>query len=173
MNKFGLTHLAIGKMILVLGMMGILGVGVYFVWQRTSLSPSASESEIVQVYFGNSVLSENSLMCDQVFGVARQIEVANDPLSESLDLLLQGVTDEETALGYFSGISVPTRLVSLELVGDEAVVTFGHELTAVSSGACRVTLIRAQIEQTLKQFSDVKQVKIRIDGVPDEEVLQP
>ncbi len=40
------------------------------------------------------------------------------------------------------------------------------------SGSCRFQSIRAQIEQTLKQFPTVREVVISIDGRTDE-ILQP
>jgi len=39
-------------------------------------------------------------------------------------------------------------------------------------GSCRVTAIRSQIEQTLKQFSTVQSVIISIDN-RTEDILQP
>jgi len=49
---------------------------------------------------------------------------------------------------------------------------FSEELRAVA-GSCRVLSIRAQIEKTLEQFSEVSSVRISIEGGDPAEALQP
>jgi len=49
---------------------------------------------------------------------------------------------------------------------------FDEQLEFQVGGSCRVSAIRAEITQTLKQFSTVKEVVISIDG-RTEDILQP
>jgi spore germination protein GerM len=53
-----------------------------------------------------------------------------------------------------------------------AKVDFNEQLEYEVSGSCRVSAIRAQITETLKQFPTVKEVIISIDG-RTEDILQP
>ena len=56
------------------------------------------------------------------------------------------------------------KLNNLAIIDGVAHADFSIELAANPGGAMRVTLIRAQIEQTLLQFSTVNNVSITIDG---------
>ena len=53
-----------------------------------------------------------------------------------------------------------------------AYVDFDEQLEFQVGGSCRVSAIRAQIIQTIKQFSTVKDVIISING-RTEDILQP
>lgn len=66
-----------------------------------------------------------------------------------------------------------TRLESLKVSGGTATVVFSPELQNYGGGSCNVQAIRSQIEQTLKQFSSVKNVVISVVGKTAAETLQP
>jgi hypothetical protein len=53
-----------------------------------------------------------------------------------------------------------------------ATADFSQEMRAYAGGSLRVTLIRQQIEQTLRQFSTVQEVRIAVEG-ETEGVLEP
>jgi len=53
-----------------------------------------------------------------------------------------------------------------------ATADFSREIEAYGGGSLRVSLLRQQIVQTLKQFPTVKQVVIAVEG-ETETVLQP
>jgi hypothetical protein len=72
-----------------------------------------------------------------------------------------------------SAISPDTKLVSLKVSGGTATVVFSRELESYGGGSCNVAAIRAQIEETLKQFSTVDRVVISVEGKTPEESLQP
>ncbi|HLZ07881.1 MAG TPA: GerMN domain-containing protein, partial [Chloroflexota bacterium] len=56
------------------------------------------------------------------------------------------------------------KLLRLNIVNGVAMADFSKEMRAFDGGAARVTLLRQQITQTLKQFSTVKNVRISIEG---------
>lgn len=66
-----------------------------------------------------------------------------------------------------------TQLISLSVANGVAKVVFSKELENYGGGSCNVTAIRAQIEQTLKQFSSIRQVEISVEGKTAAESLQP
>ena len=63
------------------------------------------------------------------------------------------------------------RLKDLRIVDGVAYADFSGEILAHHGGAAQVLLMRAQIEQTLLQFSTVSQVVITVEGQPD--MLEP
>ncbi|MFZ2682273.1 MAG: GerMN domain-containing protein [Patescibacteria group bacterium] len=134
------------------------------------VEPSVSE---IQVFFSNTQRDPGAVNCEQVFPVTRAITPTVAVAKEALDQLLSGVMAVEKSEGYISNLASGARVESLVVADGEATVTFSNELATGLAGSCKVTAARAQIEATLRQFSSIQSVVIRIDGVPDEEVLQP
>jgi spore germination protein GerM len=79
---------------------------------------------------------------------------------------------EEKARGLLTEIPPGTKLRKLVLEGGKARASFSEELDRDVAGAARVTTIRRQIEQTLRQFPEVDEVVIEVAG-HGEDVLQP
>ena len=90
----------------------------------------------------------------------------------SLLELLKGPTSAEKSKGASSQIPEDTKLNSLRLSGTIAYADFNYGLDAGVAGSCRVQAIRAEIENTLKQFLTIYNVVISIDG-RTEGILQP
>jgi spore germination protein GerM len=65
-----------------------------------------------------------------------------------------------------------TKLNSLIIKNGVATVDFNTKLTDGVAGSCKVGAIRAQIEETLKQFPTITDVTISVNGV-SEGILQP
>jgi spore germination protein GerM len=63
-------------------------------------------------------------------------------------------------------------LRKLTIADGVATADFSKEMQAYGGGSLRVSLIRQQIEQTLKQFATVRKVVIAVEGQTDG-VLQP
>ncbi len=64
------------------------------------------------------------------------------------------------------------RLLKLTITDGVALANFSAELNAYGGGSARVSLIRNQIEATLRQFPSVREVVIAING-QTEGILQP
>lgn len=92
----------------------------------------------------------------------------------AISLLLQGPTEKERKLGFNTAIPDKTKLVNTNIKAGKAYVEFNKELN-VGGGSTYVTLIRDQIEQTLKNLRCLKitDVEIGIQGMSIDEVLQP
>jgi|GEM_PF-2182633 len=132
---------------------------------------------VVDVYFPNSKLDPDHLDCSVVFPVRRAIRAdaegdVGDDGRATLEALLKGPTDEEKAAGYFTSLPEDVALESFTMAKATARADFSEELRAVA-GSCRVLSIRAQIEKTLEQFSEVSSVRISIEGGDPAEALQP
>jgi len=134
-----------------------------------TLQKSFSDSMVVKTYFGNNI---TEVSCDTVFYAERRIQKTQAPAGVALEQLLSGPTNLETRAGFFTTISPGVKVQSLVITDGVAKVDFNGELQKGVAGSCKVTAIRAQIEETLKQFSTVKSVIISIDG-KTEDILQP
>ncbi|MFA4873561.1 MAG: GerMN domain-containing protein [Patescibacteria group bacterium] len=131
------------------------------------------DTTTVRAYFGNDKMNPGAFDCALVFGVEREAPKAPQIAREALDELLKGPTDTEKGEGYFTSIndSVEVEKLTIDAQGT-ARVEFSPRLEEAVGGSCRVTAIRAQIIQTLKQFPTVKEVVISING-RTEDILQP
>ena len=87
-------------------------------------------------------------------------------------MLLLGPTENEKQNGYFTTISPGVKIQSLAIERGIAKVDFNETLEFQVGGSCRLAAIRAEITQTLEQFSTVNNVIISING-KTEDILQP
>ena len=134
-------------------------------------SPSPVEMTEVQVFFNNSKFDPEA-SCNIVFPVKREIQKTEAVGRAALEQLLAGPTQEEKDAGYFTSINPGVKIQKLTIVDGTAKVDFDAQLEFQVGGACRVSAIRSEITQTLKQFPTVKEVVISIDG-RTEDILQP
>jgi hypothetical protein len=133
---------------------------------------SSVEATEVKVYFGNKIKNPEALDCSQVFAVERRVAKTEGVARAALEELLKGITASEAEVGYFTSINDGVSIQKIEIKAGVATVDFDEILEAQVGGSCRVAAIRAQIEETLKQFSTVKKVVISING-RTEDILQP
>jgi spore germination protein GerM len=107
-----------------------------------------------------------------VFPVERLIKKTSAMARAALEQLLQGTTGAERTQGYFSSINEGVKINSLTIDNGTAKVDFDSQMNFQMGGSCRVTDIRAEITETLKQFPTIKDVIISVNGNVDE-ALQP
>ncbi len=110
--------------------------------------------------------------CGLVYPLDRKIAPGEDPVNGALGELLEGVTAAEAKQGYLTTINPGVLIKGIEIKSGIASADFTEELQRGVGGSCKVTAIRAQITETLKQFPGVNQVVISIDG-RSEDILQP
>lgn len=132
---------------------------------------TSSETMSVNVYFNNSNF-DPEYSCNKVFPVQRNIPKTQAVARASLGELFLGPTDAEKNAGFSTSINSGVKIQSLTIVDGVAKVDFDEQLEYQVGGSCRVSAIRAQITETLKQFSTVDSVIISIDG-RTEDILQP
>ncbi len=131
------------------------------------------ETMKVKVYFNNNKM-DPEISCNKVFPVEREIPKTESTGSASLLELFRGPTEEEKNAGFFTSINEGVRLQTL-MIGMESGIAradFNEQLEYQVGGSCKVSAIRAQITETLKQFSTIKSVEISING-RTEDILQP
>lgn len=125
----------------------------------------------VKAYFNNANL-DPEITCNKVFPVERQIAKTSATARAALEQLLAGPSDLDKALGFTTSINSGVKIQSLTITDSTAKVDFNEQLEFQAGGSCRVSAIRAQVNETLKQFSTVKDVIISING-RTEDILQP
>jgi len=129
------------------------------------------EKSSVKVHFSNSKF-DPEYSCEKTFPVTRTIYKTQEPAFMALSELLLGVTEQEKNAGYFTNINRGVRINSIKITNGTAYVDFDQTLEAEVGGSCRVSAIRWQIANTLKEFPTVKNVVISING-RTEDILQP
>lgn len=132
---------------------------------------SLGETTKVLAYFSNNKM-DPEYSCNKVFAVERDVPKTTAVARAALDELLKGLTSKEQTAGFFTSINQGVKIQSLKIENNTAHVDFDEQLEYQVGGSCRVSAISAQIMQTLKQFSTVKNVIISING-RTEDILQP
>jgi spore germination protein GerM len=125
----------------------------------------------VKAYFNNSKL-DPEFSCNKVFPVEREIVKTPAVARAALEELFKGLTEAEKEAGFFTSINPGVKIQKLSIENSVASVDFDEQLEFQVGGSCRVSAIRAQITETLKQFSTVNSVIISING-RTEDILQP
>lgn len=125
----------------------------------------------VEVYFTNSQL-DPEVSCTKVFAVKRSVPKSAAPAAAAIEKLLAGPSQNEFAAGYTTNIPTGAKVKRVSLVNGVMTADFAESLQFQVAGSCRVTAIRSQIEQTLRQFPGVTSVVISVDG-KTEDILQP
>ncbi|MBX4189345.1 GerMN domain-containing protein [Candidatus Parcubacteria bacterium] len=158
-------------LIILLGILVV--VGVFALGRKYSVPAPASmpERTSVTLYYYNPMLDQGpgGVECSEkgLVSVARTIPKTATVLQDSIALLLEGrLTEEERAQGIttefpLSGVS----LVSASIVDGIATLTFVDPEHQTSGGSCRVTILRAEIEATAKQFPSVQNVRFKPDDL--------
>lgn len=131
----------------------------------------SGEAESVYVFWGTQGKECNEVVASPVIRfkhLGDQQATARLVLEE----LLKGPTDAEKNSGFFTSINPDVKIQKFSIEDRVAKVDFDKQLEFQMGGSCRVAAIRAQITQTLKQFSIIKEVIISVDG-RTEDILQP
>lgn len=118
--------------------------------------------------------AEGNVLCssDSVSPITRYIPLSEDPLEDTLQLLLQGrlnLTEDEKETGVTTEFPL-TGLMLIDTSLEEGIltITLDDPQNQTSGGSCRVAILWAQIEATMKQFPEVKEVRFE-----PEELFQP
>ena len=169
-----------------LGIFTVTSLGVYFI-NRISDGvitiqdyQAPVEYMTIQVFFSNSTKDPETLYCDRTYPVDRAVSRLSDnqksALGEYIYLsvakLLEGPAFNEKENGFFTSINEGARIQKIIIENGIANLDFNSRLNEGVAGSCKVMAIRSQITETLKQFPEIKDVVISVNG-ESETILQP
>lgn len=174
------------KVSFYIGSLLILAAIVLFFLNLDKESAGNKENSVIEIFFSNSKLDPEMMDCSKVYSAYRPIVLENyysgrvtseeeklmQKIYFAVSNLLAGPTDEETREGFFTSINKDSKINSINIEGGVVKVDFSQEFNTGVAGSCRVIAIRSQVEETLKQFPEVKNVIISVDG-NSENLLQP
>jgi spore germination protein GerM len=129
------------------------------------------ETQVLKVFFNNDKM-DPEVSCNKVFPVERVVPKTQTPARAALELLLKGPLSMEKEQGFFSNINEGVKIQNLTIENGTAKVDFDERMEYQMGGSCRVSAIRAEITETLKQFPSVQNVIISVNG-RTEDILQP
>lgn len=165
--------------------LGIFAVTFSLSWIIGSKNPEPTptpglEYSTVRVFFSNTPMDPNTLKCETTYPVTREVSRFTDnPASRLGELayiaikeLLRGPSEEEKGQGFFTSINQGSNVQTINVESGIATVDFTEDLNIGVAGSCKVQAIRSQITETLKQFPEIKDVVISVNG-NSEEILQP
>ena len=133
----------------------------------------SQEFMTVKIFLSDSrFVNEPYFDCSRTIAIERQTPKTLAIAKAATEALLRGATQEEINQGFVSNINSGVRIQNLTIENGVAKVDFDKQLEFQVGGSCWVAAIRAQITETLKQFSTVDSVIISIDG-RTEDILQP
>lgn len=139
---------------------------------KTSLRLNVDQSvTAVFAYFSNNNL-DPEISCNKTFAVTRLVPKTQSVLRGATKELLNGPTPAEAKLGFGTLINSGVMINSINISSNTATIDLSPELDKNMGGSCRVTAIRSQITNTAKQFTNIKNVIISING-ETELILQP
>ncbi len=125
----------------------------------------------VFAYFSNDNL-DPEISCNKTFAIARLVPKTQSVLKAAIEELLKGPTSAEAKLGFGTLINSGVTINSVNISGNTATIDLSPKLDENMGGSCRVAAIRSQIINTAKQFTNIKNVIISING-ESELILQP
>ena len=129
-------------------------------------------STTVFTYFSNNNL-DPEISCNKTFAVARLVPKTQSVLKAAIEELLKGPTPAETKLGFGTSINPGVTINSIKISGDTATIDFSQKrlkkMPAVPAG---FPPSGSQITNTAKQFPNIKNVIISVEG-RTEDALQP
>lgn len=96
--------------------------------------------------------------------VTRAVKVSNSPLTDTLRILLQGPTAEEQRRGLITLIPPGTKLLSAQVRGSTAYISFSEEFQFNTYGMEGYVAQLREIIWTVTEFPNIADVQILIEG---------
>jgi hypothetical protein len=128
--------------------------------------PVKLETRLVslKVFFSNIKEDLQTTDCARVHSTARRVPLTENVAEAAILELLKGPTAAERTLGFRTSIYPGAALRSIAVKDGMATVDFSKEFLYAVSGSCHLDALKAQVEQTLKQYPAVMSVKRLVEG---------
>lgn len=117
----------------------------------------------VKIFFSPTA-QDGAHDCSKVVSVSRVIPQGVAPATGAMELLIHGLSPKESDAGYATALPGFLRMPRIAISQGTATVDFSQDAKDLLSDACRLKAFRAQVEQTLYQFSNISGVAVSVDG---------
>lgn len=141
-------------------------------FDRSAPVTSTSEQRTIKLYYYDSKKDTDksgNVLCSAkgLVEVERTIPRTQAVIRDAVEQLLKGeLTLKERAQGITTEFPLPGVTLKLAVLKDGVLtLTFNDPKNQTSGGACRVSVLQAQVEATAKQFGGVKTVKYLPENV--------
>lgn len=124
-----------------------------------------AEATILKVYF-----PVKSSDCGKVLSLERKIPKTTTPAKSALEELIKGPTEAEYAVDYISKLSMAGHINKVNIRNGVAYADLPASIISSDKTACELKTAKAQIVQTLKQFSSVQNVLVTLDGTVNKDL---
>lgn len=149
-----------------------LALGAYIIGQTyksKSSNVSDSTKEVTLFYYNSAKdIKDNNIQCSRqgLVGVKRKVPQSAE-LKNVIDLLLKGeLTSEERADGLTTELPLPNlTLEQTRLDSNQVTLTFSDPNNQTSGGACRVTILWAQIEATAQSYTNINNIRFQPESL--------
>ena len=171
-----------GTLVLIVAMVGIL-VLAFFVSKQTNSEArlirarqeilSAHERELEEEAAKQKItffLVKKNRTCDTVEETSRRIDPDRDPIVASLEEMLRGADSDDRDDDLETAIP-GTSLLDFKIQNGVARPHFSKGIQNLRD-ECQIRGVKAQINETLKQFEGIHSVIITVDGVDQSDVLK-
>ncbi len=129
---------------------------------------SQAQQRDVQLFYynpNNDKDGNGNVQCSKagLVAVQRKIPVTTTPLQDTIKLLIQGdLSNTEKSSGITTEFPLPgLSLTGAALQNKILTLSFEDPQNKTTGGACRVEILKQQIEATAKQFPDINAVKFQ------------
>ena len=122
----------------------------------------------LKVFFGNQTRNPQVWQCGTVYPVTRTVANTKAVARAAIGELLSGLRPVNSRAGFFTSINPGVVIKELTIDKGVARVDFDRELITgvdAETTSCLKEAARAEIIETLKQFSTIRQVVISVNGV--------
>ncbi|MFA5742489.1 MAG: Gmad2 immunoglobulin-like domain-containing protein [Candidatus Paceibacterota bacterium] len=142
-------------------------ISIPVIFSDYQLDPQKSK---IDLYYYNKIKDQEldpAIGCskDAVLPVEREVGITKTPIQDAVDLLLKGgLTESEKQEGFFTEFPLEGfSLKGANLKNGLLTLEFEDNGNKTTGGSCRVGLLWAQIEKTVKQFPGVDSVSFQPD----------
>lgn len=158
------------KTLIFVAILAVALVGVYLFTNTDG--NNELDSQTVNLYYYNPDLDtdkQGNILCSEegLVAVERELENNENPVSDTISLLLEGnVTESEANQGIETEFPLDGfSLASSTLKNGTLSLTFNDPNFASSGGTCRTTILSSQVRYTAEQFEEVEELQISPDHV--------
>ena len=149
----------------------------YLTFEDSNVSSLNKENKLI-LYFPNKNYNRREVYCQAVYPVIRELSNGSKNISNILNLLIEGPLEEEKEGGFYSVLPIVDTTQSLiedqdnfqiikdyTFSGNTAYISINDWVDDVfKEKGCRLQLFLTQIEETLKQFSEIKEISFSLVG---------